>query len=159
MKKVANKDSDMDGKLTKELPAIMKKAACAYLSAVNEFKGQDFWSSLPKYFRDTQQDMAQNTHALEHFISSGKIVMGEHLYVREKVFVQAFNDHCKECNLERHKFTTDYYLGVFGNYNLSLKKNMKLKYPNNPSGRMYQGSFIYGIDLVNEMGEEETDEF
>jgi len=158
-KKVANKDSDMDGKLSKELPAIMKKAACAYLSAVNEFKGHDFWSSLPKYFRDTQQDMAQNTHALEHFISSGKVVMGEHCYVREKVFVQAFNDHCKECNLERHKFTTDYYLGVFGNYNLNLKKNMKLKYPNNASGRLYQGSFIYGIDLINESGEEETDEF
>jgi hypothetical protein len=158
-KKVTNKDSDMDHKLTLELPAIMKKSASAYLSAVNEFKGQDFWSSLPKYFRDTQQDMAQNTHALEHFISSGKLNLNPDNYVREKIFVQAFNDHCKECNLERHKFTTDYYLGVFGNYNLSVKKNMKLKYPNTPSGRMYQGSFIFGIDLINESGEEDTDDF
>ena len=157
-KKVYNKDSDMDAKLSAELPAIMKKAACAYLAAVNTYRGQDFWSSLPKYFRDTQQDMAQNTHALEHFISSGKIVLGEEHYVREKIFVQAFNEHCKECNLERHKFTTDYYLGVFGNYKLSLKKNLKLKYPNTPSGKTYQGSFIFGIDLVNEMGENE-DEF
>ena len=106
----------MDRKLSEELPSIMKKSACAYLSAVNKYRGQDFWTSLPKYFRDTQQDMAQNTHALEHFISSGKVVLGEEQYVREKVFVQAFNEHCKECNLERHKFTTDYYLGVFGNY-------------------------------------------
>lgn len=158
-KKVYNKDPDLDTKLNKELPAIMKKSACAYLSAVNKFRGQDFWSSLPKYFRDTQQDMAQNTHALEHFISSGKIVLGEDLYIREKTFVQAFNDHCKECNLERHKFTTDYYLGVFGNYQLSLKKNLKLKYPNTAAGRVYQGAFIFGIDIVNESDEQDQDEF
>ena len=157
-KKVNNKDSDMDRKLTEELPAIMKKSACAYLSAVNKYRGQDFWTSLPKYFRDTQQDMAQNTHALEHFISSGKVVLGENYYVREKIFVQAFNEHCKDCNLEKHKFTTDYYLGVFGNYHLELKKNLKLKYPNTPSGRIYQGSFIYGIDLVND-NEQNEEEF
>ena len=104
--------------------------------------------------------MEQNTHALEHFISSGKVVLGENLYVREKIFVQAFNEHCKECNLERHKFTTDYYLGVFGNYKLLLKKDLKLKYPNTPSGRTYHGSFIYGIDLVNETeNEQNEDEF
>jgi len=157
-KKVNNKDSDMDRKLTEELPSIMKKSACAYLSAVNKYRGQDFWTSLPKYFRDTQQDMAQNTHALEHFISSGKVVLGENFYVREKIFVQAFNEHCKDCNLEKHKFTTDYYLGVFGNYHLELKKNLKLKYPNTPSGRIYQGSFIYGIDLVND-NEQNEEEF
>ena len=158
LKKVFNKDSDLDAKLTKELPAIMKKSACAYLSAVNQYRGQDFWNSLPKYFRDTQQDMAQNTHALEHFISSGKVVLGDGQYCREKNFVQAFNDHCKECNLERHKFTTDYYLGVFGNYSISVKKNLKLKYPNNADGRPYQGTFILGVDLVNELGENDDQE-
>jgi hypothetical protein len=153
LKKVFNKDSDLDAKLTKELPALMKKSACAYLSAVNQYRGQDFWSSLPKYFRDTQQDMAQNTHALEHFISSGKVILGDGQYCREKNFVQAFNDHCKECNLERHKFTTDYYLGVFGNYSISVKKNVKLKYPNNAEGRPYQGTFILGVDILNEFGD------
>ena len=156
-KKVCNKDPDLDYKLNKELPIIMKKVACAYLSAVNKFKGQDFWSSLPEYFRDTQRDMAQNTHSLEHFLNSGKVVLGEDFYCREKNFVQAFNDHCKECHLERHKFTTDYYLGVFGNYNIIVKKNMKLKYPNSPSSPSYQGTFIFGVDLVDEMGENETD--
>ena len=156
-KKVCNKDPDLDYKLNKELPTIMKKVACAYLSAVNKFKGQDFWSSLPEYFRDTQRDMAQNTHSLEHFLNSGKVVLGEDFYCREKNFVQAFNDHCKECHLERHKFTTDYYLGVFGNYNIIVKKNMKLKYPNSPSSPSYQGTFIFGVDLVDEMGENETD--
>jgi hypothetical protein len=156
IKKVTDKDSDLDYKLNIELPAIIKKAASAYLSAVNEFKGKDFWNSLPKYFRDTQQDMAQNTHALEHFISSGKVLLGDEYYVREKLFVQAFNEHCKECHLERHKFTTDYYMGVFGNYSLSIKKNAKMKYPNIPNARTYQGSFIFGIDLINEMGDTEN---
>ena len=157
-KKVNNKDSDLDAKLIKELPAIMKKSACAYLSAVNQFKGQDFWTSLPEYFRDTQRDMAQNTHSLEHFISSGKVVLGENEYCREKNFVQAFNEHCKECHLERHKFTTDYYLGVFGNYSIVVKKNVKLKYPNVPGSPSYQGTFIFGVDVVNEMGENEMED-
>jgi hypothetical protein len=157
-KKVYAKDPDLDYKLNKELPAIMKKAACAYLSSVNKFKGQDFWSSLPEYFRDTQRDMAQNTHSLEHFLSSGKVVVGEEHYCREKNFVQAFNDHCKECNLERHKFTTDYYLGVFGNYNIAVKKGLKLKYPNTPNSPSYQGTFIMGVDLVSEMGENDTED-
>jgi len=157
-KKVNTKDPDLDQKLNKELPAIMKKAACAYLSAINKFKGHDFWSSIPEYFRDTQRDMAQNTHALEHFISSGKVVIGEEHYCREKNFVQAFNDHCKECHLERHKFTTDYYLGVFGNYNIHVKKSAKMKYPNTPGSPSYQGTFIMGVDLVNEMGEENTED-
>jgi hypothetical protein len=68
--------------------------------------------------------------------------VGEEHYCREKNFVQAFNEHCKECHLERHKFTTDYYLGVFGNYSITVRKNEKMKYPNNHSGRMYQGTFI-----------------
>jgi len=152
-KKVCLKDPDLDAKLVIELPAIMKKAASAYLSAVNRYQGQDFWSSLPKYFRDTQQDMAQNTNALEHFISSGKIILGEEHYCREKNFVQAFNDHCKECNLERHKFTTDYYIGVFGNHSVVVKKGMKKRYPNTEGSPMYQGTFIFGIDIINEMGE------
>ena len=152
-KKVNLKDPDLDLKLNKELPSILKKAACAYLSAVNKFQGQDFWTSLPEYFRNTQRDMAQNTHSLEHYISSGKVVLGEEFYCRETLFVQAFNEHCKECHLERHKFTTDYYLGVFGNYNITVKKNMKLKYPNEPNNPSYQGTFIFGVDIVNEMGE------
>ena len=103
--------------------------------------------------------MAQNTHSLEHFISSGKVVLGEELYCREKNFVQAFNEHCKECHLERHKFTTDYYLGVFGNYNINVKKGIKLKYPNTPNSPSYQGNFIFGVDLVSETGLELEDGF
>ena len=158
-KKVTNKDPDLDLKLNKELPIIMKKVASAYLSAVNSYQGKDFWSSLPEYFRGTQRDMAQNTHSLEHYISSGKVMLGEEYYCREKNFVQAFNYHCRECHLERHKFTTDYYLGVFGNYNIIVKKNLKLKYPNLPNSPSYQGTFIFGVDLIDEMGEEFEGEF
>ena len=158
-KKVNNKDSDLDAKLDQELPAIIKKSACAYLSAVNKFRGQDFWSSLPEYFRNTQRDMAQNTHSLEHFLSSGKVIVGENEYCREKNFVQAFNEHCKECTLERHKFTTDYYLGVFGNYSITVKKGLRLKYPNKENSPFFQGTFIFGVDLISEMGENENEEF
>lgn len=158
VKKVSNKDSCLDAKLDSELPSIIKKTAGAYLSAVREHSGKDFWSSLPEYFRDTQRDMAQNTHSLEHFINSGKVLIGEEHYCREKNFVQAFNEHCKECHLERHKFTTDYYLGVFGNHSITIKKNLKLKYPNSPGGKTYQGTFIFGLDIINDSGEDNLED-
>jgi hypothetical protein len=35
-----------------------------------------------------------------------------------------------------------------------------MKYPNTPNGRTYQGSFIFGIDLINETeNENNEDEF
>jgi cytochrome c peroxidase len=102
--------------------------------------------------------MAQNTHALEHFMSSGKVSVGEEYYCREKNFVQAFNDHCKECHLERHKFTTDYYLGVFANYNITVKKSVKMRYPNTPNSPNYQGTFIFGLDIVDESGQEDLED-
>ena len=51
-----------------------------------------------------------------------------------------------------------YGVGVFGNYNITVKKNMKLKYPNEPNSPSYQGTFIFGVDLVNEIAGD-LDEF
>lgn len=150
VKKVTNADPDLDRKLEEELPAIMKKSISAYLGSINEYHGKDLWKCLPKYFRDTQAGMAENTNSLQHFLSSGKVIIGEEYYCREKNFVQAFNEHCKECNLERHKFTNDYYIGVFGNYGINIKKNCKMRYPNTPGSKTFHGVFIFGIDLINE---------
>ncbi len=157
-KKVTNVDSDLESKLTIELPTLIKKCASAYLSAVNTYRGQDFWSSLPKYFRDTRQDMAQNTHALEHFICSGKVNIGENYYVREKTFIDAFNDHCKQCNLDKHKFTSDYSAGVFSNHGLKRVTNQKLKYPNNDGGVYYTGAWILGVDVIDEFSNDGDNE-
>jgi hypothetical protein len=33
-----------------------------------------------------------------------------------------------------------------------------MKYPNTPSSPSYQGTFIFGVDLVNEMGENATED-
>jgi len=150
VKKVTNADPDLDRKLEEELPSLMKKAISSYLGSVNQYRGKDLWKCLPKYFRDTQAEMATSTNSLQHFLSSGKIQFGDELYCREKSFVQAFNEHCKECSLERHKFTMDYYLGIFGNHGIVIKKNCKMKYPNIQGARTYQCNFIFGIDLVND---------
>jgi hypothetical protein len=34
---------------------------------------------------------------------------------------------------------------------------MKLKYPNTANGRMYQGTFIVGIDIITDFDEKEDD--
>ena len=155
VKKVTNADPELDRKLEDELPFIIKKAVSAYLGSVNQYKGMDLWKCLPKYFRDTQADMAQSTNSLQNFLSSGKVKIESGLYCKEKVFVQAFNEHCKENHLERHKFTMDYYLGVFGNHGIVIKKSCRMKYPNNDFGVMYQANFIFGLDLISETDDSE----
>jgi hypothetical protein len=41
---------------------------------------------------------------------------------------------------------------------ITIKKNLKMKYPNNTTGKIYQGSFIFGLDIVNESGTENTED-
>jgi len=159
IKKVTNADPDLDRKLEEEVPALIKKAVTAYLGSINQYRGKDLWKCLPVYFRDTQAEMANSTNSLQHFLSSGKVQLSPELYCREKVFVQAFNEHCKECSLEKHKFTMDYYLGIFGNHGITIKKNCRLKYPNNQNARTYQANFIFGLDLVTELEENQSDDF
>jgi len=47
-------------------------------------------------------------------------------------------------------------VGIFGNYGITVKKNAKLRYPDIPGASVYQGAFIFGLDLINEMGDNET---
>lgn len=156
-KKVQKGDTRLGKKLAKELGYIMQACNRAYQEAVNIYGEKDIWSIVPKYFKKTKDQMAENTNALTNFLKSDKVRVRSDLYVRERIFLQALKEHCSANNLGGYKWNNDYYLGPFETFNLSVEKNKKLRYPNKVGAMSYVGTFIMGCDIVNDMDNNEYD--
>jgi len=160
-KKVNKNDSDpqLPSKLKEEMPAIIKKCNTAYLEAVDRYGRKDIWPQLPEYFKETKATLAEQTNPLQHFLSSGKIKFGNHLYCSFGDFRAVFNVHCQENNLGRHSLTPDFYESPFAEmsekygWNIYVEKKVRKRW----EGKMKHGTFICGIDL-NEDEEDSGDE-
>jgi hypothetical protein len=71
------------------------------------------------------------------------------------LFISTFNEHCRDNHLGSHKWCSDYYLGPFSSNKITSKKG-KQRYPNVPGARTYPGTFIYGIDIVSDLDDDNT---
>ena len=145
-KKVIDVDQNLDKKLDKEIPIIMKLCITGYLWAVNKYGDKGIWKILPNYFHENKNEMDQTTNILEHFIKSDKIIIDPDKYIPEKVFKQAFNEHCRENNLGKEQWSFDFYSTTFSNNSIIVKKNTKRKYP--PKiGEFITGTYFIGVDI------------
>ena len=52
---------------------------------------------------------------------------------------------------ETHKWSNDYFLGPFSNFDIVMKKDCRRRYPNVPGARSYHGVFIFGVDLRSDL--------
>ena len=148
-KKVTDVDANLDKKLDDEIPNIMKLCISGYLWAVNKYGDKGIWKILPEYFHERKDEMEQTTNTLQHFLKSGKVLLDKSKYIPEKIFKQAFNDHCRENNLRKESWSTDFYANTFSNNNISVRKNLRRKYP--PKiGETISGTFYIGVDVVFE---------
>lgn len=152
-KKVKNTDTNLDKKLEKEIPNIMKLCITGYLSAVNKYGDVGIWNVLPQYFHENKDQMDETTNALQNFLRSSKIVLNKDKYVPEKVFKQAFNEHCRENNLTKEQWSFDYYSNTFSNNNIQIKKSSRRKYPMK-NGELSFGTFFVGLDIQDEYDED-----
>jgi len=158
-KKVKITDTELDKKLIKELPCIMKMCISGYIWAVEKYGTKGIWNSLPKYFHDNKEEMEQTTNSLQNFLSSGKIKISDDkdCYVPEKVFKQYFNDHLNQNHLSKDKWTSDFYKGIFENSNITVSKRIKRTYPVG-SGIDVQGKFFMGVDVIDDNGDNDVDD-
>ena len=150
-KKVRKGDTRLGKKLSKELTYIIQASNRGYQNAVNIYGEQDIWSCVPEYFKKTKDSMAENTNALMNFLNSDKVKIDPESYVRERLFVSTFNEHCRDNHLGSHKWNSDYYLGPFDSQKVTVQKGKRLRYPNIPGARTYHGSFIFGVDVVSDL--------
>ena len=113
-KQVTEADGNLEDKLEQELPVILYKCITAYLDYAYRYRAVgNVWNVLPKYFVDIQAEIAQGTNPLQHFLASDKVRFGHEYTCPTREFVIAFNQHCMENNLGKHRFHKDFYEGVF----------------------------------------------
>ena len=146
IKKVIDVDQNLDKKLEKELPNIMKMCITGYQWAVNRYGDAGIWKILPMYFHENKDEMDQTTNILEHFIKSDNVILSKDKYIPEREFKKLFNEHCRENNLVKEQWSFDFYSTTFMNNNIVIKKNTRRKYP--PKiGDYFAGTFFIGIDI------------
>lgn len=152
-------DSKLGKKLQGEIVYIIQACNKAYHQAVNENGSRDLWTILPEFFKATKDEMAENTNGLTHYLRSGHLKFGSTFYIKEKLFVNAFSDHCRENHLGNSKWSSQFYTGPFSEYNITMLKNARRKYPNDSTGEVSSGNFICGVDFVDEEPRKEEEEF
>jgi phage/plasmid-associated DNA primase len=149
-KKVKNTDTEIEKKLTREIPFILKLCVRGYYSALATYGKKGIWNILPKYFHENKEDMEQTTNSLQHFLKSGKVEFDKNFYIPMKVFSQAFNEHCRENNLPREQFTKDYYMSTFTNNDVKVVLQGTREYPQKSGIILKRTTFIVGIDISSE---------
>jgi hypothetical protein len=156
--KVKKGDAKLGYKIQKELAYIIQACNKAYLDAVYKHGSTGIWEVLPELFKDTQASMAENTNALTHFLKTDLVELGKDKYCREKVFVAAFNDHCKESHFNTSKWTSQFFSGPFADFGIKRLTNQRRRYPNIPGGQTHSGTFLIGVDLREGVGRDDGDE-
>ena len=105
-----------------------------------------FDPSFLRKFHENKNEMDQTTNILEHFLKSDKIIFDKERYIPEKVFKQAFNEHCRENNLSKEQWSVDFYSSTFSNNGILIRKNCRKKYPPK-MGDTISGTYFLGIDI------------
>jgi hypothetical protein len=147
-RQIASADSDphLERKLEAEIPAILCKCLRAYLDYANKYSDKDIWNVLPKYFKTIQSQVAQVTNSLQHFLASEKVRFGPDLFVPQKIFQQAYQQHSSQNALgEKPKFNQDIYAGPFSSREIEVRSDSRIY-----NGVTYATQpFIFGVDLVS----------
>lgn len=96
--------------------------------------------------------------SLEHFLESNEVVFGPNLYCRQKVFVSAFNEHCKLYRFLCPVWSSRLYSRHFEKYGITVANNTIKRYPNVEGAKTYNEVFIIGVDINNFESKEETED-
>jgi len=120
-----------------------------------KYSDKDIWNVVPKYFKTIQKQVAMVASSLTNFLESTNVVRGVDKFVPQKLFVSAFNSHCKDNNLGMHKFHQDFYAGPFSSRDIEVREETV-----NYKGRFYKRQcIIYGIDVISEEDENLSNDY
>jgi phage/plasmid-associated DNA primase len=143
--KVVQGDPELGKKLENEMDAIIKKCNLVYLNYALQYKNQDIWNWLPKYFLDTQDMMAQSTNALNAFLASNQVVLEESHCIPMDEFFKHFNYFCRNNNFKRPNINVDMYKAPFSKHKVVILENKNITY----HGRIFNSTrVLQGVDLM-----------
>lgn len=150
--KVLKKDTKLKYKIQQELPYIIQACNKGYLCTVFELGGKGLWEMLPIEFKKSQEAMAENSNPLVSFLRSDSVVRGKDHYCREKIFVAALNEYCKNHKLSNVKWSNQYYTSIFTDFDIQTSKNGRRRYPNRNGENIHVGTFFMGVDIIDDSG-------
>lgn len=150
--KVLKKDTKLKHKIQVELPFIIQACNKGYLCTVHELGGKGLWEILPGEFKKSQEAMAENSNPLVSFLRSDSVIRGSDQYCREKIFVAALNEYCKNHKLSNVKWSNQYYTSTFADFDIQTSKNGRRRYPNRNGEKTHIGTFFMGVDIVDDSG-------
>jgi len=148
---VTNGDMKLGDKLNAELPAILAKCNKAYLEMAGKYGHVNVWTVLPKYFKETRDQLAQSVNSVEAFLASTDVMHGEELYCPMEDFRAALKTFEVSNNYRSKKYDVDFFRGPFSKYNLRIERAKK-PYRGTNKTRDY----VIGID-INAQNAEDND--
>uniref|UniRef100_A0A6C0CIW9 SF3 helicase domain-containing protein n=1 Tax=viral metagenome TaxID=1070528 RepID=A0A6C0CIW9_9ZZZZ len=143
---IAKGDTTLGDKLKDEMPRIIKKCNCAYLSAVRKVGEDSIWMHLPAYFHKNRELMQQETNAFINFLNSDKVVFGKDKKCLAQDLTEAYYIHTRDLGLQRQAWTLDLISGPFQIRGI-FSENAKFTHPFTKMPRV--GVWYIGIGLSN----------
>jgi len=127
--------------LKHEITVLQAQLACkrAELSAIKIQKPKTEPEPEPELTHEQKESILKEFIDLCH--------LGKDYYCREKVFVESFDEYCKNKQIKTPKWSSQLYYGPFTDANIKLVKNQRRRYPNEAGEKTHSGTFIFGIDI------------
>ena len=148
IRSVTNGDMKLGEKLAVELPAILVKCNKAYLEMAKKYGHVNIWTVLPKYFKETRDQLAQSVNSVEAFLASTEVTHAAELYCPMEDFRTALKTFEVSNNYRSKKYDTDFFRGPFSKYDLRIERAKKTY-----RGANKTRDYVMGID-INMCGEE-----
>lgn len=147
---VLNGDMKLGDKLAVELALILIKCNKAYLAMASRHGHVNIWTVLPKYFKETRDQLAQSVNSVEAFLVSPEVVYGDDVFCPMEDFRAALKSFEISNNYKSKKYDTDFFRGPFSKFNLRIQR-AKMTYRGSTRSRDY----VMGVDLNTASGSEE----
>jgi phage/plasmid-associated DNA primase len=141
-KQVMQADTELDKKLEEEMPAILCKCLRAYLDYTHRFSGKDIWNILPKYFKDVQNEVANATNSLRHFLDSPGLRYSPELFIPQSQFNEIYLTHCKKNSFTSSRLNEDFYGGPFSSREITVVSDSRIY-----KDKVYNEPFFCGVDV------------
>jgi uncharacterized membrane protein YgcG len=119
------KDTTLEAQLINELPQIIFKANRAYRSKVRLWKSDDIHKHLPKYFRETNQQLLADCHPLMDFLASDWVDIQPEYYTSEDEFITAFREYCSSRGKRGADWRPDLYIAPFQKLRLQIQRTAR----------------------------------
>lgn len=139
---VTNGDMKLGDKLARELPAILLKCNRAYLEKAAAHGHANIWTVLPRYFKETRDQMAQSVNSVEAFLVSTEVVFGAELYCPMEDFRAALKSFELSNNYRSKKYDLDFFRGPFSKFDLRVERGKKAYRGTNKTR-----DYVLGVDL------------